>query len=151
MWRWLKLRTTTGEQTNPGLGSLQQTRCVFVWHMERQIIFKESPTYQPLWAKSLGLISKTSWLFRPVWSQKIPQIPRPIAHEDYLHFILLLSAYLTKSPSLYLFFFRLIIFSYPPAVQSCSTLMAQDVLRDALTLFFSLFPTGCNPKRAERV
>lgn len=38
------------------------------------------------------------------------------------------------------------MFSLPSAV----TPTAQDALRDALMLFFP-FPTGCNPKRAERV
>lgn len=34
---------------------------------------------------------------------KIPQILRPVAHQDYLHRILLLSTYLAKYPVLVLF------------------------------------------------
>lgn len=33
-WRWPKLRTTTGEQTSPGLGSRRQTRCVLAFDSE---------------------------------------------------------------------------------------------------------------------
>lgn len=43
MWRWQKLRTTTGEQTSPGLVSRLQTRCVCVFNPD----FKSGLSFTP--------------------------------------------------------------------------------------------------------
>lgn len=140
MWRWLKLRTMTGEQTSPGRASQQQTRYAFVLNSVLTV------THWPLWpAKNCMVLPLTIWVI--LITKKILKF--------YELLIKTISTaccryqLISQNPHVLSEFLAWLYFLLPAVTllfKGCSTPVAQDAL-----MLFVLFPTGCNPKRAEWV